>query len=53
MHKHSIPFYSVHIFNLAFSGDSNLGQGQGRFEGNVRSEVRFSEVLFFAVFPGD
>jgi hypothetical protein len=30
-------------FNLEFSGMEN--QGQGCYEGNVRSEVRFSEAL--------
>jgi hypothetical protein len=43
MHKHSVPLYSVLYFNLEFSGIKN--QGQGCYEGNVRSEVRFSEVL--------
>jgi hypothetical protein len=38
-------------FNLEFSGEEN--QGQGRYEGNVRSEVRFSEVLLLLHFPGD
>jgi hypothetical protein len=38
-------------FNLKFSGEGN--QGQGRYEGNVRSEVRFSEVLLLLYFPGD
>jgi hypothetical protein len=27
-------------------------QGQGRYEGNVRSEVRFSEILFLFHFSG-
>jgi hypothetical protein len=44
--------FSVFIFfNLEFSGEEN--QGQGSYEGNVRSEVRFSEVLLFLYFPGD
>jgi hypothetical protein len=50
MHKHSIPFYSVYIINLEFSGNEN--QGQGRYEENVRSEVRFSEVLLLLYFSG-
>jgi hypothetical protein len=38
-------------FNLKFSGIEN--QGQGCYEGNVRSEARFSEVLLLLSFPGD
>jgi hypothetical protein len=38
-------------FYLEFSGEKN--QGQGRYEGNVTSEVRFSEALLLLYFPGD
>jgi hypothetical protein len=38
-------------FNLEFSGEEN--QGQGCYEGNVTSEVRFSEVIPLLHFPGD
>jgi hypothetical protein len=51
MHKHIITFYSVYIFNLEFSGEEN--QGQGYYEENVTSEVRFSEILLLLYFPGD
>jgi hypothetical protein len=51
MNKHSIPFYSVFYLNLKFSGEEN--QGQGHYEGNVTSEVRFLEVLLLLYFPGD
>jgi hypothetical protein len=37
-------------FNLEFSRIEL--QGQGRCEGNVRSEVRFSEVLLLTHIPG-
>jgi hypothetical protein len=37
-------------FNLEFLGEEN--QGQGRYEGNVRSEVRFSEDLLLLYFSG-
>jgi hypothetical protein len=37
-------------FNLVFSGEEN--QGQGRYEENVTSEVRFLEVLLLLYFPG-
>jgi hypothetical protein len=37
-------------FNLDFSGEEN--QGQGRYEGNVRSEVRFLEGLLLLHFLG-
>jgi hypothetical protein len=51
MHKHRVPFYSVHKYlNLEFSGEEN--QGQGRYEGNVTAEVRFSEVLLLLYFSG-
>jgi hypothetical protein len=48
MHKHSIPFYSVYIYSFGISGEEN--QGQGRYEENVTSEFRFSEVLFLLDF---
>jgi hypothetical protein len=35
-------------FNFEFTGGEN--QGQGRYEENVRSEVRFSEVLILLYF---
>jgi hypothetical protein len=38
-------------FNLEFSCEKN--QGQGCYEGNVRSVVRFSEVHFLLYFLGD
>jgi hypothetical protein len=38
------------FFKLEFSGIVN--QGQGCYEGNVRSEVRFSEVLPLLHFSG-
>jgi hypothetical protein len=37
-------------FNLEFSGEENQGQG---CEGNVSSELRFSEILLLLYFPGD
>jgi hypothetical protein len=37
-------------FNLEFSGEENQGQGQGRHEENVRSEIQFSEVLLLLHF---
>jgi hypothetical protein len=39
-------------FHLELSGEENQGQGQGRYEGNVRSEIRFLEVLLFLNFSG-
>jgi hypothetical protein len=38
-------------FNLEFSRIEN--QGQGCYEENVTTEVRFSEVLLLLYFPGD
>jgi hypothetical protein len=38
-------------FNLDFSLEEN--QGQGRYEGNVISEVRFLESLLSLYFPVD
>jgi hypothetical protein len=35
-------------FNLEFSGEEN--QGQGCYERNVRSVVRFSEILLCSIF---
>jgi hypothetical protein len=51
LHKHSIPIAMFIYLNLEFSGEEN--QGQSRYEGNVRSEVRFSEVLLLLYSPGD
>jgi hypothetical protein len=38
-------------FKLEFSGEEN--QSQGRYDGTVRSEIRFSEVLLLLYFPGN
>jgi hypothetical protein len=50
MHKYSIPLTMVIYFNLEFSRIEN--QGQSRYEGNVRSEGQFSEVLVLLYFSG-
>jgi hypothetical protein len=51
MHKQSIMCYNVYVLKFGIFGPRN--QGQGRYEGNVRSEVRFSEGLILLHFSGD
>jgi hypothetical protein len=36
---------------MEFLGEEN--QGQGRYVGNVTTEVRFSEILLLLFFPGE
>jgi hypothetical protein len=43
IHKYSVPLTVFIYFNLEFLRMEN--QGQGCYEGNVRSEFRFSDVL--------
>jgi hypothetical protein len=50
MHKHGVTFYNVHVLKFGIFGQRN--QGQGCYEGNVRSEVLFSEVLLLLHFSG-
>jgi hypothetical protein len=50
MHKHSLPFYNVYVLQFGIFGRRN--QGQGRYEGNVRPEVPFLEVVALLHFSG-
>jgi hypothetical protein len=50
MHKHNVPLYNIYLIPFGIFG--HRYQAQGCYEGNVRSEFRFSEVLLLLHFLG-